>query len=75
MRCKVGRNHPEYSLGHCLKKMVEKTKQKTRMEKEKLPLEATQFFCCLLVSNLPRKEHAVHYRVVITLFYHEKGGL
>lgn len=70
---KVGRNHPEYSLGLRLKKMEEKTKQKTRMEKEKLPLEVTQFVCCLSVSNLPRKEHVVHYIVVITLFYHEKG--
>lgn len=71
----VGRNNPEDSLGHCLKKMVKKTKQKTtgkEKEKETLPLEATQFFCYSLMSNLSRKEHVLHYRIVIALFYHEK---
>ena len=30
------------------------------MGEDKLPLEATQSFCGSLVSNLPRKEYALH---------------
>ena len=30
------------------------------MGADKLPLEATQSFCGSLVSNLPRKEYALH---------------
>lgn len=36
-----------------------------RKKKEgQLPLKVTWFFCCSLVSNLPRKEHTPHYRAV-----------
>lgn len=49
--------------------MVGKTKERTMKKKEeteKVPLEVTQFFCSL-TSNLPRKEHILHYRAVTTL--------
>lgn len=70
-------NRLEHCLGHCLRRTLGRPKPRTRATEtqEKLPLEVTQFLHCSLASNLPRKEHALHYRVVTTLFHHGQGRL
>lgn len=56
--------------------MRKKRVEKEKVGEDKLPLEATQSFCGSLVSNLPRKEYALHYRVVIfPYFIKKRGGL
>ena len=51
--------------------MEEKMKEKTMRKKKEgqLPLKVTWFFCCSLVSNLPRKEHTLHYRAVFLRYF------
>ena len=74
----VGRSHPESSPGEWLKKkMVGKMRGKTVRKKKagplKVPWKVAEFFRCSLASNLPRKEHTLHYSAVITLYCMKRG--